>query len=211
MGRNASLVILATDGYGKELAEAAIHAGRYQNVDLLDDLAVAINGVSNRDGEVGSPWPHEALQGMCGFVVAIRDNRERRNWFLTLASKSYALISFQSKYAVVSDTAHIGAGSIVMHHAVVNPDACIGENVIVDERAIVEHDTIVGAHSHLAPGSVLAGGVSVGEMCLLGCGSIVCPSVKIASDVVIRPGSVVTKNIDVAGSYAGAPAKRIGA
>ncbi|HEX8547436.1 MAG TPA: acetyltransferase [Cytophagaceae bacterium] len=125
-------------------------------------------------------------------VVAIGDNMTRK----LIAEQLYH--SFGSAIhpsSIVSPSATIGEGSMILHNVVVQADASIGKHTIINTSSVVEHDCIVGDYCHIAPKGTLCGNVSIGEGSLLGAGAIVLPGISIGKWCVVGAGSVVTKNI----------------
>ncbi len=97
--------------------------------------------------------------------------------------------------AVVSKSAKIGAGALVMPHGYVGPSAEIGISTIVNTGAIVEHDSLVGDFASIGPGAALAGGVAIGKGSLVGMKAAVLEKLSIGSWVTVGAQSLVTKNI----------------
>ncbi|MBV5327882.1 MAG: acetyltransferase, partial [Chlorobium sp.] len=112
--------------------------------------------------------------------------------------------------AIVSRSASLGRGTIVMHRAFINAAAKVGDNCIINTGAVVEHDAIVGNNTHVSTGAIVNGGCHVGNECLVGSGSVIRNGIHVADDVVIGAGAVVIADIAEPGVYAGCPARKIG-
>lgn len=97
--------------------------------------------------------------------------------------------------AIISPTAKIGKGSVVMHGAIVQSDARIGKHCIINTGASVDHECKIGDYVHISPHATLCGNVQVGEGCWIGAGSTVIPGIKIGKWSIIGAGSVVVKDI----------------
>ncbi|MDQ3469871.1 MAG: hypothetical protein M3487_08925, partial [Actinomycetota bacterium] len=111
--------------------------------------------------------------GTTELFVAVGDNDARRRLTAAACADGGRLVVAVSADAVVSPTAAIGDGALVMPGAVVNAQASIGAGAIVNTNATVEHECRVGDFVHLAPRSVLAGRVVVGDGALVGVGACV--------------------------------------
>ena len=109
--------------------------------------------------------------------------------------------------AVVSPSAKIGDGTVVMPGAVINAMAKIGNAVICNSSSVIEHECIIGDYAHIAPGTVLAGNVSVGKNTFIGTNSVVKQGITIGANVVIGAGSVIIKDIADGLTVYGNPAK----
>lgn len=97
--------------------------------------------------------------------------------------------------AVVSQSASIGPGSVVMHGAIVQSDVKIGNHCIVNTGATIDHECEIGDYVHISPNATLCGNVHVGQGSWIGAGVTVIPGIKIGRWCTIGAGSVVTKNI----------------
>ena len=133
--------------------------------------------------------------GVDGAIVAIGDNRARREVARWLDAQGFVLLSVVHPAAVLAPSAVVGPGTLVMPGAVVNADARIGANAIINSGAVVEHDCEVGEGAHIAPGAVLCGGACVGAGTLVGAGAVVLPGVTIGEALLVKAGTVVAKNV----------------
>lgn len=97
--------------------------------------------------------------------------------------------------AVISGSAVIGEGTVVMPGAIINADVTIGRHCIINTKASVDHECIIGDYVHIAPGATLSGNVEVGECSWIGVGACVKQGVKIGKNCMIGAGSVVLKDI----------------
>ena len=97
--------------------------------------------------------------------------------------------------AIVSESATIDKGSVIMAGTVVNAEAQIGKHCIINTGATVDHECVIGDYAHVAPGVHLCGQVRVGEGTLIGVGTSVIPCVHIGKWCVIGAGSVVITDI----------------
>lgn len=149
----------------------------------------------------GRPLPRDAK----ALALAIGDNRSRLHVARAVGLDRFPPLVHPS--AVVSPSARIGPGTVVLPVAVVNAAAVVGHAVIVNTGAIVEHDCYVGDGAHISPRAVLAGGVSVGERSWIGAGAVVLPGLRVGSDVVVGAGAVVTRNVPDGATVAGIPAR----
>ena len=114
-----------------------------------------------------------------------------------------------SPFSVVSKTAEIGEGSVVMHQVIINPDSVIGNNCIINSKALIEHDVHIGSQSHISTNVTINGGCNIGDNCFVGSGTTLFQGVKIVDEVVIGAGSLVTKDLTSKGIYYGSPVKKI--
>lgn len=126
-------------------------------------------------------------------IIAIGNNKIRKELSLKLEVNYVNAICHSS--SLVSNTAQIGKGSVIMPKAVVNADSIIGDHCIVNSAAIIEHDCIVSSYTHISPGAILTGGVSIEEGVHIGAGAIILPGVKIGSWSTIGAGAIVLRDV----------------
>lgn len=97
--------------------------------------------------------------------------------------------------AIISSSAVIGDGSVLMPGAIIQAEVHIGRHCIINTGATIDHECQIGDYVHIAPGATLCGNVTVGEGTLIGVGSKVIPGVKIGKWCIIGAGSVVIRDI----------------
>ena len=117
------------------------------------------------------------------WFIAIGDNASRKKEAEKLPWVFATLIH---PTAVISTSACIGEGTVVMANAVVAAYAKIGKHVIVNHGAVCDHDTVVGDYVHIAPGAHLCGHVEVGEGSLIGVGVGIAPMCKIPAWILVK-------------------------
>ncbi len=191
------LVIIGASGHGKVVEEIARLNG-YKVKGYLDDAPI--------EGILGKVSDAENFKD-CNFVIAIGNNciRER----IAKENEELNFVSLVHPKAVVSESATIGKGTVVMAGAIINPDAKVGNHCIINTGAIVEHDNEIADFVHISPNATLCGTVKVGERTHVGAGVTVKNNISITGDCIIGVGSAVVKDIEKAGVYVGVPAKEL--
>lgn len=187
------IYIYGASGHGKVVADVAKSAG-YKEIVFLDD---------NGELKFSPDLPKFPV------IIAIGDNKIRANLQKKVSEAGFEIATLIHETAVISPTAKIGRGVVIMPNVVVNTDAIIGDGVILNSACIIEHDCVIGEFSHISPNSALAGGVEVGEFSHIGLGSSVIQKIKIGKNCVIGAGSAVIKDIDENCVAVGVPTKII--
>ena len=187
------IYIYGASGHGKVVADVAKSAG-YREIVFLDD---------NGELKFSPDLPKFPV------IIAIGDNKIRANLQKKVSEAGFEIATLIHETAVISPTAKIGRGVVIMPNVVVNADAIIGDGVILNSACVIEHDCVIGEFSHISPNSALAGGVEVGEFSHIGLGSSVIQKIKIGKNCVIGAGSAVIKDIDENCVAVGVPAKVI--
>lgn len=111
--------------------------------------------------------------------------------------------------AIVSSTATLGEGTVVMHGAIVQTHTEVGRHCIINTGASVDHECLIGDFVHISPHATLCGQVRVDEGTWIGAGATVIQCVKIGKNCVIGAGSVVLHDVPDGTRVAGNPAKEI--
>ncbi len=164
-------------------------------MDILAANNIMIDALVDDNGEVkelqGVPVIHSA-EGCSPFIISIGNNKIRK---MIADRLDCEFMSAVHPSAIVSPTAKIGEGTVVMQGAVIQADAVIGKHCIINTAATVDHDCRIGDYVHISPNVSLCGNVQVGEGTQIGVGSVVVPGVKIGRWSLVCAGSVVTKDI----------------
>ena len=201
----SSLLIVGAGGHGRVVADAAVAAGRWQQVSACDRDPTRCSG-ELLAGVVLQPAA-VAMTAATAVHVAIGDASARAREVAALPPGVLATVIHPQ--ASVSPHARVAPGCFVAAQAVVAPGASLGVAVIVNHGSVVDHDVSVGEFSHIAPLAVLGGGVQLGRRVLIGSGAGVLPGLRVGDDVVIGAGAMVVDDLPEAGVYAGVPARRL--
>lgn len=118
--------------------------------------------------------------------------------FHKLIAERYSYLKFAAAIhpkSIISDSATIGEGTVVMPGAIINADTQIGKHCIINSNASVDHECKIGDYVHIAPGATLCGNIEVGECSWIGVGACVKQGIKIGKNCMIGAGAVVVKDI----------------
>lgn len=97
--------------------------------------------------------------------------------------------------AIISPSASIDVGTVVMQGAIIQADSRIGKHCIINTGSSVDHECVLEDFVHISPHATLCGNVCVGEGTWIGAGATIIPGVKVGKWSVIGAGSVVTEDI----------------
>jgi len=97
--------------------------------------------------------------------------------------------------AIISASAKIGRGTVVMQGAVIQASTVVGRHSIVNTGASIDHDCKVGDYVHISPHATLCGDVTVGEGVHVGAGATVIQGIRIGKWAVIGAGTVVISDV----------------
>lgn len=163
--------------------------------EIIESNGQNITGVvdDNLDLKDFCGMPVEHIAGESGpFIVSIGNNKVRREIVSRLKSSFFKAIH---PNAVISQSASINDGTVVMAGVVVNAEANIGSHCIINTGSIIDHECCLQDYVHISPNTTLCGNVCVGEGTWIGAGSTVIQGVKIGRWSQIGAGSVVVNDI----------------
>jgi sugar O-acyltransferase (sialic acid O-acetyltransferase NeuD family) len=146
-------------------------------------------------------------EGVDAIALAIGDNRLRLERFEMLEGLNAPPLVHPT--AVVSPSARLGRGTVVLPLAAINAEAVVGRAVIVNTGSVIEHDAVIDDGVHVAPRSVLGGGVRGGRRSWIGIGATVIQQVAIGAETRVGAGAVVIQDVGDGCTVAGVPAKSI--
>lgn len=177
--------------------------------EILESSGEQINGVVDDDLDLkvfsGMPVMHNAGT-MQPFIVSVGNNRARKKIVERLNTTFGKAIHPSS---VISPSAVINEGTVVMPGAIINAEALVGKHCIINTGAVIDHECLLEDFVHVSPNATLCGNVKVGEGTWIGAGSTVIQGVKIGKWSQIGAGSVVVDDIPDGVLAYGTPCKMI--
>ena len=132
------------------------------------------------------------------FFIAIgqlKSPEKRINFYNKIINLGGEITTLISKYSIVSPSAHISRGTILMNGSIINAKANIGKNCIINSNAVIEHETIIESNVHIAPNATILGNVVIREGSFVGAGAIIREGITINKNSIIKAGETVMKNI----------------
>ena len=190
MAKTKKIYIYGASGHGLVIADIARDNG-YDEIAFLDDA---------------SEFKFSPELEKADIIIAIGQNKTREIISKRVKAAGFEIVNLIHKSAVVSESAVIEKGVVVMPNAVINAKAHIKEGAIINSGAVIEHECDIGKFAHISPNAALAGNVSVGEFTHIGIGSSVIQGIGIGSSCIIGAGSVVVRDIKDGTKAYGVPA-----
>ena len=181
-------------------------------IDILRDMGIPVLGAFDKNPAIkeiggipvlGAEIEQEIEQPV---LISIGDNSIRRRVAENLKHDFGKAIH---STAIISPSASIGVGTVVMQGAIIQADAQIGMHAIINTGASIDHDCQIGDYAHISPAAVLSGNVQVGEGTHIGAGAVVIPNLKIGKWCKIGAGAVVIRDIPDGVTAVGNPARII--
>jgi sugar O-acyltransferase (sialic acid O-acetyltransferase NeuD family) len=207
-----AVVIYGAGGQARVLLELMDRAGICPIAGLVDDDA-SLHGTKIEGVPILGPI--ERLGSLVRVhrihraVIAMGNNSLRRRFAEHARSVGLRLPVLIHPSAMVSPTAHLGDGTVVMAGAVVAAHARVGELAIINTRASVDHDCVLGDCVHVAPGATLCGNVTVGNEAFIGAGATLIQDLIVGDGAIIGAGATVIRDVSSNTTVVGCPAHEI--
>lgn len=193
------MYLFGASGHGKVIAEIAklnqipLEGIIDQNPDLKEFL----------DFPVLQHPPTDAID----IIISIGNNAIRK--LIVTENTQFRYPTLIHPNAIVSDSATIGNGTVILAGAVVNAAVKIGQHCIINTCSSIDHDCIIDDFAHISPQVSLAGSVSVGEGSQVGIGACVIPGIRIGKWAMVGAGTVVIHDVPDYAVVVGNPGKII--
>ncbi|WP_088012481.1 acetyltransferase [Gottfriedia acidiceleris] len=202
------IIILGNGGHSKVVQEMITALKTHKIIAILDEK---YEFEKQENGIIYAPISSiiKLMSNDTRVVIAVGDNSSRKKIVNTLKLRADQYISIFHPSAVISKSAVIGNGTVVMPKAVINAETKIGNHCIINTGSIVEHDNYIDNYSHVSPNSTLTGNVSLGEGVHIGASATLIPGISIGDWSVVGAGSTVIKNIPSYSKAVGSPTKII--
>lgn len=151
----------------------------------------------------GIPILHD-VNGLSPFIISI-GNCKIRKMIVERLNCEFATAIHPT--AIISPTATIAEGTVVMQGAIIQTEVQIGKHCIINTKASIDHECVMGDYVHIAPGCTISGDVHVGEGSWIGAGTIIIQGIHVGKNCFIGAGSVIVKDIPDNSKAYGVPCK----
>ena len=182
-------------------------------IDILKSKGVEILGLFDDNPNIKSLLNYPVVGNYSpgilknnSLIITIGVNATRQKIVSSLPSDIIYGVAIDAS-ALISDSARVGCGTVVMQGAVIQSSTIIGRHCIINTQASVDHDCVIEDYVHISPNSCLCGGVTIGEGTQVGAGSVIVPGIKVGKWSVVGAGSVVLRDFPDNVLVFGNPAK----
>lgn len=181
-------------------------------IEIAEDLGFEIKGIYDQNINVNKILDYpvsndiESLSEKQNVFFAFGNNYYRKINSLKYKSADFNLIHPTS---VISRSAVLGNGNVVMAGAVINSSVQIGNHCVINTSANIDHDCEIEDFVHISPSAALAGNIKVKEGAQVGIGASVKQDVTIGKWSVVGAGAVVINDVPDNVIVVGNPARII--
>lgn len=206
MAVKTPIVIVGAGGYARAIHDAITVEDAFDVLGFVDNHAIAGQLFCGLPVRLESDFVASGYNG--GIVVGLGDNSLREKVVLGLKSSlpNASFPTITHPRAIVSRSARIGHGSVILGGAVVGANVEIGEFGSIWSNAVIEHDSIASDFVTLAPSATTGGSVTIGARTFLGLGCRIIHGVDLGQDCVVGAGAVLTKDCRDRSVMVGVPA-----
>ena len=189
------ILLIGCGGHTKVCAEVIKRTKNYKIAGVVCDNKNTTFNLPNVGNDDDLKKLRKKFNNAFVTIGQIKNFKIREKIFKKLKGLNFNIPKILSKTAIISESAKIDFGTIVMDRAIIHQDVKIGKNCIINTGAIVEHDVKIGDNTHISTGVIINGEVEVGNNVFIGSGSIIVNNVQIKSNSFIKAGTLIKKNI----------------
>ncbi len=206
------VIIIGASGHGKVVAEAIELNQKYSVYGYIDSFKPIGEKVLDYN-VLGTEEiiPKLFDQGITKGVVAIGDNWTR---FLLVEKikrlvPNFEFITVVHPSVILSKTAKIGIGSVLLASATLCAESRVGDFCIINTGSNFGHESKINNYSSIAPGVTVGGNVRIDTFSAICLGANIIHSIRIGMHSIIGAGALVNKDVNNFRLAYGVPAKEI--
>lgn len=123
-------------------------------------------------------------------IIAVGSIAPREQLFKRFLNKSIDLPNIVSSKAIVSSSAVLGVGNIILPQVYIGPKVLISDNNYFTTLTAINHDTSIGSHCYFSTSVAVAGRVTIRDRIRFDTGCSITADAFVEADSLIGPGEV---------------------
>lgn len=164
-------------------------------IDIIKAQGGVVEGLVDDNSNLkelnGIPVLHNA-NGLSPFIISIGNSKIRKMIAERLNCEFTTAIH---PTAIISSTATIAEGTVIMQGAIIQTEVQIGKHCIINTKTSIDHECVIGDYVHIAPGCTISGDVHVADGSWIGAGTTIIQGIHVGKNCCIGAGSVIVKDI----------------
>ncbi len=192
------VVLIGAGGHAKACIEIIEMTGEFSVAEIVGqvpEVGLSFFGLEIKNTDADLALLRNKYDYAFIGIGQIHNSEPRKEIHSKLLNLGYQLPTIISKHAIVSSSAKIGAGSIVMNGAILSADCKVGKNAIVNSAALIEHDVVVGDDCHVSTRVTINGSSKIGQGTFIGSGTVIRNGIEIGENSFVGMGSVITESL----------------
>jgi sugar O-acyltransferase (sialic acid O-acetyltransferase NeuD family) len=203
------IIIVGAGGFGREVLQWARDAWPEYASRIAGFLSAERDRLICHDGSleiIGDPESYEP-QTSDALLLAIGIPIVRRQVAESLMSRGAKFLTLVHPTAIVAPTAAIGEGAIICPYAIVSDSARVGAFVLMNYHSSLGHDASAGDHAVLSPYATLGGNAHIGDDVFMGLHASVGPGKRIGARSKVSANSCALSDAPTESIIYGAPGR----
>jgi sugar O-acyltransferase (sialic acid O-acetyltransferase NeuD family) len=187
------IIIVGAGGFGREVFQWARDAWPEHASRIVGFLSAERDRLDRHDHGleiIDDPDRYEPQSGDA-LLLAIGIPIVRRKVAESLRPRGATFLTLIHPTAIVAPTAEIGEGSIVCPYAIVSDSARVGAFVLMNYHSSLGHDASAGDHAVLSPYATLGGNAHIGDDVFMGLHASVGPGRRVGAGSKVSANSCV--------------------
>lgn len=207
-----NLFVYCAGGFGLEVMDLArrinLSQKKWEHIGFIDDVH-AQNEYYDTDLYSFNYVENHFNRNTFEIVIANGEPFAREALYNKLKSSGIRLATLVDSTAVISKTAKLDEGVIVLAFDFISSEVIIEANTALYTNSFIGHNSKIGANCVVSSGVNIAGHCNIGKNTFVGMGTKVKQKISVGKETIIGMGSVVLDDIQEGTVAYGYPAKSI--
>ncbi len=192
------LLLIGGGGHCRSCIDVIRMTNRYEIIGIVDvkeKVGQQLDGVDIIGTDDGLTKILPQTDEVLVTVGKLGRSEKRKKLYLNVQRLGGKFATVISPRSYVSSTAHVSAGTIVMHDACIDSGVKVAENCIINTKGLLAHDSVVGAHTHVSTRATINGAVEVGSDVFIGSHAVIFNRCHIGDNAVVGGGLIVKTDV----------------